>query len=156
MVGPGHVVALSITAAVEHFTAVMARMTLRDRTMAGAHPVMRDLYEWHALEELEHKAVAFDVLRYVSGSYFVRMLGFFLCVLHAGLFVGVPFVILLARAGLVVSVRAWWDVLAYGFFRERVFIRFWFGALDYVRPGFHPDDTNDRELIAAHGPLFAN
>lgn len=146
--GPGHQVALAITAAVEHFTAVMARITLRDRTLAGAHPAMRALYEWHAVEELEHKSVAFDVLRTVNRSYLLRLFGFLLCALNAGLFVGVPFVLLLAKTGLLVSPRAWWDLVSYGLLREGVFVRFWAGAIDYLRPSFHPDDEDDTKLLA--------
>ena len=47
----------------------------RPAISAAAHPVMRQLLEWHALEELEHKAVAFDVLRAVNPSYALRITG---------------------------------------------------------------------------------
>ena len=35
---------------------------------AFGDPAVRDLFLWHALEESEHKAVAFDVYRAVGGS----------------------------------------------------------------------------------------
>ncbi len=69
------VLRLATTAACEHFTAIMAEQALQDGLLDQAHPIMRDLLRWHAAEEIEHKAVAFDVLERVSGSYLVRMAG---------------------------------------------------------------------------------
>ncbi|MEZ5136642.1 MAG: metal-dependent hydrolase [Acidimicrobiales bacterium] len=53
-----------------------ARLVLRDaeRDTIGTSAV-REVFEWHALEETEHKAVAFDVFRAVGGSEFRRRLG---------------------------------------------------------------------------------
>lgn len=67
---------LSVTVALEHFTAMFAERALtRDVLEEHAHPVMRDLLLWHACEELEHKAVAFDVLKKVNPSYALRIAG---------------------------------------------------------------------------------
>ena len=54
-----------MTAALEHFTATLAEMILSDpeaRDMFGDETV-KNLFLWHALEEAEHKAVAFDVYK---------------------------------------------------------------------------------------------
>ncbi|NQD92672.1 metal-dependent hydrolase, partial [Pseudomonas sp. CrR25] len=60
---------LAATAALEHITAIMADGLLKDsRHLAGAHPTMVRLWRWHALEETEHKAVAFDVYNRVCGN----------------------------------------------------------------------------------------
>ena len=68
--------ALSITVALEHFTAMFAERALTHDVLAkGAPPAMRDLLLWHACEELEHKAVAFDVLKLVNPSYALRTFG---------------------------------------------------------------------------------
>jgi hypothetical protein len=141
---------LSITVAVEHFTAVTAHVTLRDDLLEGADPRMRRLFEWHALEELEHKAVAFDVLREVSGSYLLRMLGFVLVLLFAPLFLMVPFVWILAKARLVFSPKAYWDVFYWSFVEERGAWKFLAALLPYFRPGFHPDEADESELLARH------
>lgn len=60
---------LAATVAMEHFTAIMADAVLREpQWLAGATPEMRRLWRWHALEETEHKAVAFDVYMQVCGD----------------------------------------------------------------------------------------
>lgn len=55
---------LAGTAASEHLTALLARRILeRDAAFTRAMgPRMAELWRWHALEEAEHKSVAFDVL----------------------------------------------------------------------------------------------
>lgn len=68
--------ALSVTAALEHYTAIMGEGALSDGMLdRAAHPVMRDLLKWHAAEEVEHRAVAFDVLQKVDPRYRTRVLG---------------------------------------------------------------------------------
>jgi predicted metal-dependent hydrolase len=67
---------LSVTVALEHFTAMFAERALtHDVLEKGAPPAMRDLLLWHACEELEHKSVAFDVLKAVNPSYALRVSG---------------------------------------------------------------------------------
>lgn len=56
---------LAITAALEHITATLAQWTLENPEAAsgeGQSP-LREMLIWHAMEEIEHKAVAFDVYR---------------------------------------------------------------------------------------------
>ena len=66
---------LASTAAAEHFTAIMAENALRDGVLDEAHPIVKALLLWHASEEIEHKAVAFDVLQRVNPSYALRIAG---------------------------------------------------------------------------------
>ena len=65
---------LGIIAAVEHFTCVLGKYALENRTWeaAGADDVVLDILRWHAAEEVEHRSVAFDVYRHLGGSYFMR------------------------------------------------------------------------------------
>src|SRR5262249_25461624 len=67
--------ALAATAALEHLTALLARRILEQeaRFTAAMDPRMGALWRWHALEEAEHKTVAFDVLRRVAPSYLLRV-----------------------------------------------------------------------------------
>jgi predicted metal-dependent hydrolase len=64
---------LAATAGLEHITAIFAEQMLGNpRWTANMPPVMRDLWRWHALEETEHKAVAFDVYKAVGGNEPIR------------------------------------------------------------------------------------
>ncbi|MFO0624701.1 MAG: metal-dependent hydrolase [Polyangiales bacterium] len=81
--------ALAVTAALEHYTAIMAEGALSDGVLDhAAHPVMRDLLLWHAAEEIEHRAVAFDVLQKVDPRYRTRVLGMVVATLGLAAFWG--------------------------------------------------------------------
>jgi predicted metal-dependent hydrolase len=68
---------LSVTSALEHFTSIIAHSLFDKRdVMKGAHPNVRAMYSWHAIEEVEHKGVAYDVMiDYAKVGYFKRALG---------------------------------------------------------------------------------
>jgi len=60
---------LAATVVLEHVTAMFAAGSMRNsRWMDGAHPVMADLWQWHAIEETEHKSVAYDVFLAIGGD----------------------------------------------------------------------------------------
>src|ERR1051326_5226251 len=68
---------LGQTAAAEHMTALMAHGFFRAGIMDKADPRIRAMYAWHAVEEIEHKAVAYDVLTQVAkAGYWTRVLSF--------------------------------------------------------------------------------
>ena len=52
---------LAVTMALEHYTAMMAHQMLRDpKAFMGADPELSNMWKWHAIEEIEHKGVAYD------------------------------------------------------------------------------------------------
>ena len=62
---------LALIAAVEHFTAFLGQWVLdaEELDLAGADETMLDLLRWHGAEEVEHRAVAFDLYQHVHGKY---------------------------------------------------------------------------------------
>lgn len=66
---------LSTTVALEHMTATLAEVALTTRVLDDAHPEVRRLLFWHAAEEIEHRAVAFDVLERVDPRLRTRAAG---------------------------------------------------------------------------------
>ncbi|MDL4816002.1 metal-dependent hydrolase [Actinomadura opuntiae] len=67
-------VQLAVTAALEHYTATLAYVLLNKPEARDmfTEPEIRRMFLWHALEESEHKSVAFDVFQTVSGDQRVR------------------------------------------------------------------------------------
>jgi predicted metal-dependent hydrolase len=138
---------LSVTAALEHYTAIMAEGALTDQgTLAVVHPKMQRLLRWHAAEEIEHKAVAFDVLKQVRPSYALRMAGMALATTLLGAF-WLAGAVMLMRQEKDLSLREALRQLRATQEREpilrRVFLR---GLREYLRPSFHPWDNDNLEL----------
>ena len=72
---------LGITAAAEHITAIMADCFVERREiLARADERIRALYIWHAMEEMEHKAVAYDVMQNVAKVGYFKRIGAMLMV----------------------------------------------------------------------------
>lgn len=67
---------LALTAASEHYTAVLAEnlLTREELQSIPGDAEIWNLLNWHALEELEHKSVAFDVYRAVGGTERMRIM----------------------------------------------------------------------------------
>ena len=58
---------IAMTAAADHLTALMADTFYSQKeTLEDAHPYVRALFAWHAIEEMEHRDVAFDVMKKVG------------------------------------------------------------------------------------------
>lgn len=74
---------LAATAGLEHITAIFAEQLLGNPYWtAGMSPAMRELWRWHAIEETEHKAVAFDVYKATCGGERMRKRAFVISSLH--------------------------------------------------------------------------
>lgn len=136
---------LSITVALEHYTAILGAGVLADGIFAPAHPVMQRLMEWHAAEEIEHRAVAFDVLRKVNPSYALRMAGLAVAtVTLASLWFFATVMLMRQDRRLGRAARPHRDAAtaSLGILRN-VFLR---GMREYVRPGFHPAQNDTSKL----------
>ena len=140
---------LGTTAALEHYTATLAAMLLsepdaRRRLGDGA---AHDVLVWHALEEAEHKAVAFDVYRYVGGTE--RMRRWSMNLVTVGFFMAVGLNMAFRIAADRETYR--WGRLWKSFQNVRhspLFRRqLWRNLRDYNRPGFHPDDHDTDDLL---------
>lgn len=150
---------LAITAAIEHFTAVLAELILTDpeaRRLAGGD-VMTELFVWHALEESEHKAVAFDVYRAVGGNERLRQLAMrgvrigFVTVMCIQMLVSLSRDPAARRRG---ALRASWKRFKHCPLARRAN---WDALCEYDRRGFHPDDRDTTELVEQwREQLFGN
>ncbi len=135
---------LAVTAASEHFTAIMAEGAFKGAMLDAAAPEMRALLAWHAAEEIEHKAVAFDVLQAIDPSYALRLAGLVMATALLGGFWlwGARTLLRQEGIGLVAAVRAQ-RALERDPIVRTVFLR---GIRQYLRRDFHPTDNHDDDL----------
>lgn len=137
---------LGITVGFEHLTALFAEELLRNPELQNAFDAStRPLWLWHALEESEHKTVAFDVLKHVSGSYLLRSSTMVIVTLVFFLLAFGNQISLLAADGKLWQWRENVRGLHYVFGRRGLVTRLIPKYLDYFRPGYHPlhHDTSD-------------
>jgi hypothetical protein len=129
---------LGKTAGAEHMTAMMAHGFFATGLLKEAHPRVRAMFAWHAVEEIEHKAVAFDVFQKVAkGGYWTRALS----MLHTSLSFSLH-VLLITRYLLNVDGkggwRAWLKGLWWLYGPGGLYLRLMPHYLAYFLPGFHP------------------
>ncbi len=139
---------LAITVAIEHFTAVLAELLLRsDSVMNNADPAMRDLWRWHAAEEMEHKSVAFDVYRAVGGSEGLRLS----VMKRASFFIGFELMravfYILRKDNQLFNFSLWRKGLAGLFGKHGAFKGGWAPYQEFYARGFHPWQHDTRQLL---------
>lgn len=134
---------LAATAALEHYTAVLGEFALESDFLDDCEPRMKALLKWHACEEIEHKSVTFDVLQAVSGSYAVRQLGLLLATLNLFYFWTQGVRHMMAQEP--DEVRDGWMVAAVRTMLP-LFAQITPQILEYLKPGFHPDQQDNYEL----------
>ena len=71
----GKTVSLATIAGFEHLTTLLAEIILKVDMLEPADLRMKELWNWHAAEEIEHSSVAFTYLQTVNNSYWLRLLG---------------------------------------------------------------------------------
>jgi predicted metal-dependent hydrolase len=140
---------LAVTAALEHYTAIMADNAFEYGLLDQAHPTMRGLLLWHAAEEIEHKAVAFDVLQRVAPGYGLRVGGMAVATVGLGVFWAIAFAWLMRQeeGSVIDHLRAFVRAQRVNPIAQRVFLR---GLREYLRPDFHPWDSDNLARAQAH------
>lgn len=130
---------LALTCGAEHLTAVLGRAALTHPGFwEGADPNMRTLFHWHAIEELEHRDVAYDVMQSVAPDRYLHRTAYYTAMwiyFWHGAFRLQR--IMLEAEGL------WSPTLV---FRYRTWLLGWHSLLasaipdmlHYFRPGYHP------------------
>lgn len=140
---------LAATAALEHFTATLAELSMENEELQrlAGHPAVRDLFLWHALEEAEHKAVAFDVYRAVGGSERTRV--WTMKGIRIGFVIGMTVLVLTSLLGDRSTYRPGRLRQSWRRFRRSPLMdrELWRQLKDYDRPDFHPDDRDTDDLV---------
>jgi predicted metal-dependent hydrolase len=148
------IASLAATSALEHFTAMLAHELIADpRHLAGGDPEAAALWRWHALEEIEHKGVAYDTWLHATRDWSRgrrwRIKSLVMLITTWRFFTGRTrgMLELLRQDGLT-GPRVWLRLAWYAFGNPgmaRKISKVWAA---YFLPGFHPWNHDDRALIA--------
>ncbi|MDX1958696.1 MAG: metal-dependent hydrolase [Leptospiraceae bacterium] len=131
---------LAVTVALEHLTASLAEYVFNDlKELEGTHEDMRQMLLWHAAEEIEHKSVAFDVLKEVDDSYALRMKGMIQGAIFLVVYTLIGFFLFMSqeiKRGTKFSLFEFGEFI-YHF--HNLGIVMGKEILNYANPNFHPD-----------------
>ena len=150
------IVSLAATMALEHFTAILAHQLLADpRHLQGAEKETADLWRWHAVEEIEHKGVAYDTWlnatkdwpRWKRWKLKARVM---LLVTRNFVVDRTGGALELMRQDGVTGVTAWAKLLSYLWIRPGMFRKIAGSWVKFFLPRFHPWNEDDRALLRAY------
>ena len=150
------IVSLAATMALEHFTAILAHQLLANPShLSAAEQETADLWRWHAVEEIEHKGVAYDTWLHATAQWPRRKR--WKVKAKVMLYVTRNFVVdrtagslELMRQDGVRGVKAWALLLWYLWIRPGMFRKIGGAWLKFFLPGFHPWNEDDRHLLRAY------
>ncbi len=151
--GRPEVLNLCVTMALEHYTAIMAQQILEDPAiMKGAAKDDADMWRWHAIEEIEHKGVAYDTWLHATKDWTRgkrwRVKAIMMLIVttrfwpkrYSGMLE------LLAQDGITgvkAHARMLWFLLGTPGVLRKLFLPW----ASFFLPGFHPWNHDDRHLI---------
>ena len=139
---------LAITVAIEHFTAVLSELLLSsDSVMNKAHSSMRELWRWHAAEEMEHKSVAFDVFLAVGGTEKLRISVMRRATFFIALELTRALIYILRKDGKLFNLKLWFKGLAGLFGKQGAFSGGLQPYKEFYTGGFHPWQQDTRHLL---------
>ena len=139
---------LAKTCALEHFTALFAELLL-------AHPDLIDevddrlkpLWLWHAVEESEHKSVAFDVYQEQEGDYWTRTSEMAITTIMFSFYTALYTSRLMQSAKHKPRAKFTLGRRLKGMWRHRdVFAELGKHYMEYYKPDFHPSQKDSSQL----------
>ena len=154
------IINLAVTMALEHYTAMMAQEFLANpKHFAGAEPETAAMWRWHAIEEIEHKGVAYDTYLHATKDWTryrrwkLKSVMMVIVTINFLRHRWTDTLDLLAQDGLTgwkMKANLAWYLLGTPGVLRRIFPAW----LSYFLPGFHPWNHDDRALIGKHDSEF--
>ena len=140
---------LAATVCIEHITAVNAQLFLSYRTnLKRMHPHFEQVWRWHGIEEIEHKAVAMDVYNAIGGKVFQRRLAMLLVLMYYTYYMFKNTFIFLRADKQLYKWKTLKDALVMLFDKQSGVIRCSMPQmLDFMRADWHPNQTNHSVLL---------
>ena len=138
---------LAATTFMEHFTALLAEQLLEDENFVRqADPEMIKIWQWHALEELEHKSVAYDVYELIGNSRTERVAAALASMVVLLPMLGITWSWMLVKDGqlgnISDNVKGLNILLGRNGFVSQILSR----LPEFIQPDFHPDQQDTKGL----------
>ncbi len=144
--------ALSVTCALEHYTATLAEVAMDPEinAMQGFDENMKALLMWHAAEEIEHKSVAFDVMKQINSGEVIK---------NAGMVIGTWALLWYGAVGAVKFLAEDKDIKLTDIpasiaekapLTAKLLAAMVPKLVQYFRPDFHPDQMNNDYLATEY------
>ena len=128
----------------------LAEQLLEDKDFQGlADPEMIKIWQWHALEELEHKSVAYDVYELVGNRYSERVAATAASLVVLLPMLGVTWAWMLARDGKLGSIKDNAKGLNMLFGRKGFVSKILPRLPEFTQRHFHPGNHDTRHLEQA-------
>jgi len=144
---------LTATTALEHFTATIATQLLTNNHIQElmTDETMKTMWLWHAIEENEHKAVAYDVFEGVFGkglkAYALRTSSLVVAMTTL-FFVQNYFLLRLLKEDKQLNRESLSIIYEYAYSPSKgVITGMGKEMLEYFKPGFHPNDLDTHALL---------
>lgn len=142
---------LAIVCGYEHYTAILGNYVLSNPgVLKTAVPEMALIWGWHSAEEVEHKAVCFDLYRAAGGSSLKRILVYVFITLNFSYMFGRLYSSMLYRDGCLKPSRLLktsWQSLKFFYGRTGVMWHMLFHGFRYLSPWFHPWNQDNRNKL---------
>jgi predicted metal-dependent hydrolase len=139
---------LARTVALEHMTAFLASALLESpEILARVHPTVAAFWAWHAIEEIEHRSVAFDVYKQFVDDERLRLrtmasITALFCTLSA-----IRTAVIMRRTGNLLNLAAWAGGFDMMFGRPGILRKTLPLYRAYYRRDFHPDQHDNQAAV---------
>lgn len=141
---------LAHTVALEHMTAFLASSILENpEFLERMHPTVAEFWAWHAIEEIEHRSVAFDVYQKVVGDEALRRRMMTRTTILFSILNGYRTLLILQKRGTLFDLPAWAEAYSLLFGKEKGALRrSWPLFRAFYRRDFHPDEHDNDGIVA--------
>lgn len=141
---------LARTAALEHFTAILADAMLgHPEVMDQIHPSIAKLWVWHAIEEVEHRNVAFDVYKQVVDDEALRLREMMLITVGFITTISLRTVMMQVTTGAGFQPKAFKEALNTLWGKPGIFRKAIPQYFAYYRKDFHPSQHDNSHKVEA-------
>jgi predicted metal-dependent hydrolase len=139
---------LALTVAMEHFTASLAEFILENPEVLDQAPeTFRQMMLWHSVEEIEHKAVAFDLFRQQVNDEWMRRRVMVIAMLSLFTRIAIFQVRILWKTKHLPSISEWLGAARFFWGKKGILRANALGVKKFFQRDFHPNDIDQSALI---------